>query len=213
MTGGRAFFNTNDLASSFKRADDDASSYYLAGYYLDKSNSRAGWRQLKVKVDKKDIEIRARKGFFVTNATIHLDLARSADLTYALASPIEGTGVPIIMKWLTTTGSGDKKKNDFLLNVPLNGVTLQTSEGKNRITFDVAAAAFLDSSKKGEPAITSHKTVSAYITDTNLASWRANGIAMQDALELGPGQYTVRVVIRDNVTGRVGSVTAPLTVN
>ena len=28
-----------------------------------------------------------------------------------------------------------------------------------------------------------------------------------------PGQYAVRVVIRDNVTGKVGSVTAPLTVN
>jgi hypothetical protein len=36
---------------------------------------------------------------------------------------------------------------------------------------------------------------------------------MKDALELGPGQYTVRVVIRDNVTGKIGSVTAPLTVN
>ncbi len=213
MTGGKAFYNTNDLASSFKRADDDASSYYLAGYYLDKSNNRAGWRQLKVKVDKKDAEIRARKGFFITNATIHLEMARSADLTYALTSPIEGTGVPITMKWLSTTGSGDKKRTDFLLNVPLNGVTLQSSEGKNRINFDVASAAFLDNSKKGEPAITSNKTVSAAITDANLAKLRANGIAMQDTLELGPGHYTVRVVIRDNVTGKVGSVTAPLTVN
>jgi|CZKJ01.1.fsa_nt_gi VWFA-related protein len=213
MTGGRAFFNTNNLASSFKRADNDASSYYLAGYYLDKSNDRAGWRQLKVKVDKEDTEIRARKGFFVTNATIHLEQARGTDLTYALSSPIEGTGVPITMKWLTTSDSDDKKKTDFLVNVPLNGVSLQIRDGKNRINFDVAWAAFLNSSKKGEPAITSTKTVSAFITDANLVSLRANGIAMQDTLELGPGQYTVRVVVRDNVTGKVGSITAPLTVN
>jgi hypothetical protein len=36
---------------------------------------------------------------------------------------------------------------------------------------------------------------------------------MKNALQLAPGQYTVRVVIRDNVTGKIGSVTAPLTVN
>ena len=94
MTGGKAFYNTNDLATSFKRAADDASSYYLVGYYLDLKNNHAGWRSLKVKVDKKDTEVRARKGFFVTNATLHMDLTRSTDLNFALTSPIEGTGVP-----------------------------------------------------------------------------------------------------------------------
>jgi hypothetical protein len=39
MTGGKAYYNTNDLATSFKRAADDASSYYLLGYYLPR-NSR-----------------------------------------------------------------------------------------------------------------------------------------------------------------------------
>ena len=42
---------------------------------------------------------------------------------------------------------------------------------------------------------------------------RPSGIDMKNALELGPGQYAIRIVIRDNVTGKVGSVTAPLTVN
>jgi VWFA-related protein len=216
MTGGKAFYNTNDLVSSFKRAADDSSSYYLAGYYLDKSNNHAGWRQLKVKVDKvdkKDTEVRARKGFFVTNATIHLDLTRTSDLTYALTSPIEGTGVPMTMRWLGTSGDGAKKRTDYLLNVPLNSVTIQAEEGKNRLNFDVASAVFLDNGKKGEPAITSSKTVSANLAEAQIANLRTNGIAMKDTLELAPGQYTVRVVIRDNVTGKIGSVTAPLTVN
>lgn len=213
MTGGRAFYNTNDLANSFKRAADDSSSYYLAGYYLDKSNNHAGWRQLKVKVEKKDTEVRARKGFFVTNATIHLEAARTSDLAYALTSPIEGTGVAMSMKWLDTSGAGDTKKTDFLLNVPINSVTVQASEGKNHVSFDVASAAFLSNAKKGDQPVTSSKTVNAAVTDAQLASLRSNGLAMKDSLKLGPGHYTVRVVVRDNATGKVGSVTAPLTVN
>ena len=42
MTGGKAFYNTNDLAGSFKRAADDASSYYLLSYYLDTRNNKSG---------------------------------------------------------------------------------------------------------------------------------------------------------------------------
>jgi VWFA-related protein len=213
MTGGKAFYNTNDLTSSFKRAAEDSSSYYLAGYYLDKSNNHAGWRNLKVKMDRKDTEVRARKGFFVTNATVHFDITRTSDLSYALTSPIEGTGVPVTMKWLSTGGDGEKKKANFLLNVPLNSVTLQASEGKSKLNFDVASAVFVNNSKKSEPAISSSKTVSATLSDSQLPSLRANGIAMQDTLLLGPGEYTVRVVVRDNVTGKIGSVTAPLTVN
>jgi VWFA-related protein len=213
MTGGKAFYNTNDLASSFKRAADDASSYYLAGYYLDTHNNHAGWRQLKVKVDKKDSEVRARKGFFVTNATIHLELTRNSDLTYALTSPIEGTGVPMTVKWLGTSGDGAKKKADFFVHLPANSVSIEGSEGQNHLNFDFAAAAFLDNSKNSQPATTTGKTVTAAVPDAQMASLRSNGIGFRNSLELVPGQYTVRVVIRDNVTGKIGSVTAPLTVN
>ena len=213
MTGGKAFYNTNDLSSSFKRSADDASAYYLASYYLDKSNKQAGWRQLKVKVDKKDTEIRARKGFFVTNATIHLDITRNSDLSYALNSPIEGTGIPVTVKWLGNSGDPEKKMAEFQVRLPPNSVSIENSEGKSHVNFEVAAAAFLDNSKTGQPAKTSNKTVSGVVTDAQVTSLRTSGIAMRDGMELVPGRYTVRVVIRDNVTGKMGSVTAPLVVD
>jgi hypothetical protein len=214
MTGGKAFYNTNDLASSFKRAADDASSYYLVGYYLDKSNNHAGWRQLKVKVDKKDTEIRARKGFFVTNATIHLERTRTSDLSYALTSPIEGTGVPVTVKWLGISGDGAKKIAEFHVHLPPNSVSIEGSEGQNHLNFDLAVAAFDDNSKKGQPpAVTIGRTITTAVPDAQMAALRNTGIGMKNTIALGPGQYTVRVVIRDNVTGKIGSVTTPLIVD
>jgi VWFA-related protein len=213
MTGGKAFYNTNDLATSFKRAADDASSYYLLGYYLNKTNNHAGWRQLKVKVDTKDTEVRAREGFFVTNATLHLDLTRTSDVTYALSSPIEGTGVPVTMKWLGVTDApkGGKKEANFQIHLPPNGVSI--NGGDNRIDFDLAVAAFANNSKDAKPVITTGKTLAMPLSEAQMASLSHRGVDMKNSLELGPGQYTVRVVVRDNVTGKVGSVTAPLTVN
>jgi len=210
MTGGKAFYNTNDLASCFKRAADDASSYYLAGYYLDLHNDHAGWRQLKVKVDKKDTEVRARKGFFVTNATIHAELTRNSDLSYAMSSPIEGTGVPITMQWAGLTASGDKKRAVFLAQLPAKGLAFDPA-GQNKLNFDIAAVAFGE--KDGKEAARSTMNFAKPVPDDKLAGFRAEGVKYRGSLDLVPGKYVVRVVVRDNVTGKIGSVTAPLTVN
>jgi VWFA-related protein len=212
MTGGKAFYNTNDLATSFKRAADDASSYYLLGYYLDTHNNHAGWRSLKVKVDKKDTEVRARKGFFVTNATLHMDLTRSTDLNFALTSPLEGTGVPVTVKWLKVSGDGASRKAAFLVELPFNALGLDPT-GQNKVNFDFAAAAYPLNSKDGKPATTLGKSFAPSLTDAQAAEVRAKGVSFSYALDLAPGQYSVRFVVRDNVNGKVGSVTAPLTVN
>ncbi|HEY6765233.1 MAG TPA: VWA domain-containing protein [Candidatus Sulfotelmatobacter sp.] len=212
MTGGKAFYNTNDLATSFKRAADDGSSYYQLGYYLDTKNNRAGWRQLKVKVDKKDTEVRARKGFFVTNATIRAELTRNSDMSYALSSPIEGTGVPLTVKWLGNSPDGDKKKAQFLIRLPPNGVSLEGRD-QNQLNFEFALAAYRDKSKDTKPAATLGKNVTKTMSPEQLATVRASGMGFTNAVELPAGQYNVRIVIRDNVTGKIGSVTAPLTVN
>jgi len=213
MTGGKAFYNTNDLASSFKRAADDASSYYLASYYLDTHNNNAGWRQIKVKVNKPDTQVRARQGFFVTNASMNLDETRTADLTYALSSPIEGTGVPVSVKWLGSSGEGANKKTEFMIHMPADGISIEAGNGQNHLSFDFAAAAYVNNGKAGKPVKTIGREINTSVPDAQMASLRSAGIDMKNTLELGPGNYVVRVVIRDNVTGKIGSVTAPLTVN
>jgi len=212
MTGGKAFFNTNDLAGSFKRAADDGSSYYLLSYYLDMKNDHAGWRELKVKVDKKDTEVRARKGFFVTNATLRAEMTRNSDMSYALQSPIEGTGVPLTLKWLAASAGADKKTTQLLVRLPPNAFAL-AGRDQNQLNLDFALAAYSDKSKDGKPTLVRGRAINPTISAENLATVHAEGIHFTDAMDLAPGQYSVRVVVRDNVNGKIGSVTAPLTVN
>jgi len=212
MTGGKAFYNTNDLAGSFKRAADDSSSYYLVGYYLDTKNNHAGWRQLKVEVGKKDVEIRARKGFFVTRATVDPDSTRDYDLHTALTSPIDGTGVPVTLKWTGITGEGDKKKAGYQIQIPPNAVTIEGGD-QSKLNFDIAIAAYNNKSKDDKPVVMQGQTIDTAITPQQLASVRSSGITINKNFEVGPGQYSVRLVIRDSATGKIGTVTAPLTVN
>jgi VWFA-related protein len=213
LTGGKAFYNTSDLATSFKRAADDSSSYYLVGYYLNMQNKNPGWREIKVKVDRKDVQVRARKGFYATNGSIKMEEVRRTDLRYALTSPIEGTGVPVSVQWLgQSNDKGATRKEAFLVRLPVDGLSPDPA-GPNKFNFDVAAAVYPANSKAVKPTATLAKTFTPSLSDAQLASVRASGIGFNDAFDLAPGAYAVRFVVRDNVTGKIGSVTAPLTVN
>ncbi len=208
MTGGKAFYNTNDIAGSFKRAADDGSSYYMLSYYLDTHNNKPGWRKLHVKIDKKDVEVRSRNGFFVTNSTMNPMVSRDIDMSNALHSPIEGTGVPMTVEWVTVATDGDKKKAVFMAHMPAGSLSFDPV-GRDQLNFDFAAMAY---DKSGKEAGQAAQRFTKPVPEAQLASVRANGVGFQNALILTPGTYTVRFVVRDNVTGKVGSVTAPITV-
>jgi hypothetical protein len=51
------------------------------------------------------------------------------------------------------------------------------------------------------------------IVPETLAKLKADGIVYRNFLDLSPGDYQVRFVVRDNLSGKIGSVIVPLTVN
>jgi VWFA-related protein len=65
-TGGRAFYNTNDLARSLHRALDDAGHTYVLGYYPSHGRWDGRYRQIRVRVTRPGVEVRHRRGYFAT---------------------------------------------------------------------------------------------------------------------------------------------------
>ena len=136
-------------------------------------------------------------------------LSRDLDMANALHSPIEGTGVPVTVEWVTLASEGDKRKAVFFAHMPAGSLSFDPV-GRDQLNFDFAAMAFDKNGKEAGQAI---QRFTKPVPAEQLASVKTNGVGFRNALELGPGKYTVRFVVRDNVTGKVGSVTAPLTVD
>ena len=61
-TGGTTIRNTNDLLGGLERVADESSAYYLLGYQPDRSANEK-WHKLEVKVDRKGVTVRARRGY------------------------------------------------------------------------------------------------------------------------------------------------------
>ena len=97
---------------------------------------------------------------------------------------------------------------DFSIFVP-NGVYIDEA-AQNRFNLDLAAVVTND---KGETTKTFAQPLQGAIRPEALAIVKAEGIHYKTMMELPPGQYMVKLVVRDNLSGRIGSVSAPLTVN
>jgi VWFA-related protein len=62
-TDGLAVVNTNNLDAGFKRIVDDLTSYYLLGYYSTNTALDGKVRKIKVRVKRKGVDVRARRGY------------------------------------------------------------------------------------------------------------------------------------------------------
>ena len=210
-TGGRAYFNSNDLVKGFRDAVSDSSEYYILGYYLDHSNTKPGWRKLAVKVKRDHVEVRTRSGFFVTRTTIDPAYSRDSDIASALQSPMDYTALQFVARWdgIEASKEAGKKRVLYLVTLAPDPSLIDAGDSNHMELEFVAEAQTPDGRQVGQPV---GQKVDLHPTAEHLAVFREKGVGYRGSLDLAPGEYTVRIVVRDDLSGRVGSVAAPLKV-
>ncbi len=211
MTGGRAYFNSNDLVKGFRAAVNDSAQYYMLGYYLDRSKTKAGWRKLAVKVKRDHTEVRARSGFFVTTATIDPENSRNSDISSALQSPLDYTSLALLVRWDKVEPGKEpgKKHVNYEMHLAPDASVIDDADNNHLVMEFVALAKTPEGKPVDHPM---GQKVDVHLTPERLSAVRQNGVAYGGALDLAPGEYTVRFVVRDDLSGREGSVAAPLKV-
>ncbi len=211
-TGGRAYYNSNDLVKGFRDAVRDSAQYYMLGYYLDRSNPKPGWRKLSVKVKRDHVNVRARSGFFATRVEADSEASHDGDIASALQSPMDYTALALTGHWDTTEASQEpgKKRVAYIVDLAPDPALIDANN-KNHIALELVASAITPDGFQANRSVL--KKIDIYPTPEVLAKIREKGIGCRGALDLAPGDYTVRIVIRDSFSGRIGSVAAPLKVN
>ena len=107
-TDGRAIVNLNDVLPGLAQIVRDQSAYYLLGYTSSGAPTDGKFHEIKVRVRRPDVRVRARRGFYALteeNAARVLappkpDLPKAVDVALAsLAEPIRGR---LVRTWVGT---------------------------------------------------------------------------------------------------------------
>jgi VWFA-related protein len=214
-TGGVLCQESGSLKDCFNGAIEDSRSYYLLSYALAPDDRKPGWRKIKVNVAAPSVQVRAREGFYYGPPVPPDKPAKPhADEIAALASSLAASGVLLNVRVLPPsakpepTSTPGKTTQRFLITIPLESVTIDPSLPA-ALDLEVGAIA-LD--KKMKEAGEFLHPVKGNPKPEALKQFAQEGIRLQERLELAPGAYDVRFVVRDNPTGKIGTVVFPLEV-
>ncbi len=204
-TGGRAFYNTNDLQHAIRDAVDDSEVTYTLGFYADSSTLDAKFHKLKVAVDRKHVDVRYRKGYIANPAGAPAADEREAVIKDALWSPLDSSGVSLAGRvervqqpkpnGLRVTVSVEPSDLVFLEHVAAHTVSLDftfallASDGRNLDTIHQVRTMELDQKQYQE---------------------LSKKFVVSKTLEPNPAVSRIRVVLFDRESGRLGSLTIPV---
>jgi hypothetical protein len=207
MTGGQAYYNNNNnILKMMERATEDSGRYYMLSYYLDREHRTPGWHNLKVRVRQEKVSTRARTGFFINKLKPDSDKLRVRDKRAATASPFEYTALLLTLTWTGKTAAGKKTTVNFQVHIPAETVLIG-GDGQDTLNLDVVTTV---ADASGKVALSVGGAVHRTLEAASVQEIQQYGVTYVDRLEIDPGEYAVRLVVRDNLTGRLGSITAPL---
>jgi VWFA-related protein len=206
-TGGRLCDRHTSALVCITNANNDAYDYYLIGFYQTAGDSKPGWRTLSVKVDRPDVQVRARSGYYARE--LHdKNVGKKDDIELALDSPLDFTDLRISARLTANAQVNGKTRVGFAFVIPPGVVTIDDSDN-NRVSLDFAAVAKdRDGANKGVFS----QNLSGHLKAENVAALKTQGAAYPGSIDLPPGDYTIRIVVRDNVSERTGSASASLKV-
>jgi len=205
-TGGRAAYNTNDLASAVRRAIDDARVTYIVGYYPADEAQDGKFRNIKVTVSRPNLDVRYRKGYFAMRPVDTSDKTRKAEMRAAVWSPLESTAVAINARADLVDAPAPNTVTVFVQIDPAT-VSFRKEGDRWKAELDIVYVQKDDhGSLKGE-GLTDR--LSLALTDATYADVVKRGIIRQQRFPRQPGAVNLRIVVRDADTGSTGSVTVP----
>jgi hypothetical protein len=97
----------------------------------------------------------------------------------------------------------------FTLQLPPDALDNQASSD-NRVSLEIVTTATAADGKLLDQV---SKTVAGAMTPQREESIRKNGVSYQATLHVPTGECTLHFVVRNNFTGRTGSIVVPYTVN
>jgi VWFA-related protein len=208
-TGGRAFYNANDLATAVATGVEDGRSYYTVGYYPENKNWDGKFRKITVKAERKDIRLRYRPGYYAFDSTAptgppdsRQEQNRLAELLRATKGPLPATGVTFWAHLILPRKGDVATYVEFLVDAS----TISCAETEARHDCNVDFAAFTVA-PNGNVSNTVAKNVDTPLPASEYAAVRERGLPFRMQIESQPKDGELRLAVRDNRTGLLGTLT------
>ncbi len=204
QTGGRAFINRNDIDNAVAIASQEGTASYSIGYHPQNKKWDGGYHRVKLKVSRPGVQLRYRAGYFA----IDPGKTKTSEQDAAVNSALHFTGAEATMVVFDAKAGevGASTRVQFLVD-PKSISAEDVEGGKKHISLNFYVSAF---TPDGRLAKSDGKVVDATLEGAQFEQVQKIGLLMPMDLALAKGDYQLRLAVRDNRTGFIGTLGIPV---
>ena len=205
-TGGRAYYNTNDLAKAIRESVSDAKLTYTIGYYPKEDKFDGKFHSIRIKVNRPGVALGYRNGYFDMPKPAQTEAARKRELRDSAFSPLDATEIGLVVE-LREVDPAKPSSIDMLVHIDTRAVTFDRQDGRRNSKLDIL---FVQKDPQGQQYNGRDDTLDFKLSEPNYQRIVRDGLAYRQKVERAAKATELRVIVRDAVSGSVGSVTVPL---
>lgn len=204
-TGGRAYYNRNDLMNSIREAVQDSVVSYTLAYYPSEQKSDGRFRKVRVKVNRPGFSVRHRSGYYDAINSPFDEKAREAVIRGAVWSPLDATAIALDAQ-LETRDAANPDALTLRVKVDTGNLMLEQRDGRWVGQFDLA---LVQTDEKGSEHEVRLQTVPLEIAPDLYEVAVKQGMNLSKAVQRNQAATALRVVVLDAASGSVGRVIIP----
>jgi VWFA-related protein len=207
-TGGKALFDSNDLVMGMQQAQKDLQSYYVLGFYSTNAARDGRFRKVEVKLSGvQNVKLDFRSGYYgekewkAQNST---DRERQLQEALMLGDPRTEIALALEVDWFRLNAS--KFFIPVALRIPGSAVTLNA---KNSADFDFIGVV---KDTKGKTVANLRDEITIKLPADAASQLAKRSVLYDTGFTLTPGVYSIRFLVRENETGKMGTFETKFTI-
>ncbi|SDE77084.1 VWA domain-containing protein [Terriglobus roseus] len=204
-TGGKAFFDNNDLDAGIVRAQKAITDYYLIGYYTTNTSLNGAFRKIKITVaDSLNASLDYRKGYYANkefgkfNGT---EKERQLEDALMLGDPITELTIAMELNYFQLNRA--EYFVPLTVKIPGRELALAKKFGSEHTVIDFVCE--IKDEIGGNTVTNLRDNVDVKISDATAAELAKRPIEYSTGFTLLPGRYSIKFLARDDETGRIGT--------
>jgi VWFA-related protein len=209
-TGGQAFIDSNDFGQAFTRVQRDMSAYYLLGYSSTNTAQDGKYRRLTVRLRTPipGARLEARNGYYAAADFAHLkNEDKERQLQEQIASAVSSTDLPVVASTAWFRMNDGRYYVPVSLAVPGSVLRVPTDPklDRNNASLDLLGVV---TDEQGRSVGRIRDTMQ--IPAVQVAALADKQVQYQSGVTLPAGRFKVKVAVRENADGMMGTFEFPI---
>lgn len=206
QTGGRAFYNGNDLKGAMRRSIEHGSTYYTLAYSPQNKKWDSKFRHIEVKLARPDTHLDYRRGYYgLSDDPSPVDTARRMLISEMQPGVPESTMLLLRVKVVPDNATG-RVSIDYGVYAP---DIVFTGDALKHAQMEFVAVAW---DKDQKPAGNASETMDLDLKPETFQKIQDTGVPAHEEITLRPGNYKLRLGVMDYTSSKIGTLEIPVTV-